>query len=39
MILTSKMVEMKTELAFERQRKVVFPLDLRSDTARTIAGC
>lgn len=35
------MVEMKTELAFERQRNVVLGLDLalRSFTARTMAGC
>ncbi len=25
--------------AFERQKKVVFPLDLRAETPRTIAGC
>ena len=30
---------MKTSLALERQRKVVFPLALRLVTARIMAGC
>jgi hypothetical protein len=33
------MVEMKMELALERQRKVVFPAFLSRDTPRTMAGC
>lgn len=36
---TSKMVEMKTELALERQKKVVSPLALVVFMARSIAGC
>jgi hypothetical protein len=38
---TLRIVEMKTEFAFERQRKVVFGLacSLALRTARFIAGC
>jgi len=37
--LSSRIVEMKTELALERHRKVVFPPSFSFLTALTIAGC
>ena len=30
---------MKTMLALDRQKNVVFPLDLSAEVPRTIAGC
>lgn len=38
-IFTLRIVEINTEFAFDRQRKVVFPRLFRLVTARTIAGC
>ena len=38
-IRTFRIVVINMELAFDRQRKVVFPLALRLVTALTIAGC
>ena len=37
--LTSRMVDMKTELAFDRKNKVVSPLALRDLIALAEAGC
>jgi hypothetical protein len=39
MVSTSRIVEMNTELAFDKQRNVVLPPALRFSTPRTIAGC
>jgi hypothetical protein len=36
---TSRIVEMNTELAFDKHKKVVLPVAFRFVTPRTIAGC
>lgn len=39
MVITWRIVEMKTEFALDKQRNVVLPRAFKVVTARTIAGC